>query len=105
MKITGKFSDDVYALKKALRSDDVKFKEIKVGRKKGCIIFAADLADKTAIGELVLRPLEKLRGKITEKTLLKTLFSPETETAGRYTDKIIAKSRIIRAAVALYDEL
>lgn len=81
MKISSDFGKNVRALKSALMSDDVKYKEIKAGPKKGCLVFAADVADKAAIGELVLRPLANLKGRVNEKNLLKAFFSPETETS------------------------
>lgn len=101
MKITDNYSENKRALQKALNSDDVKFKEIKVGNKKGCIIFAADVSDKTAIGELILRPLESFKGRASEKNLLKTFFSPETETADTVID---AANKIVSGCSALIVE-
>ena len=56
MNFTESLENNVAALKKALDSDDVKYKEIKIGEKQGCIIFVADLTDKSAVGELIIRP-------------------------------------------------
>lgn len=80
MKISADIEKNVRALKKTLNSDDVKFNDIKVGDKKACLIFATDLTDKAAIGELIMRPAAKLKGEVTEKVLSETFFSPETET-------------------------
>ena len=68
-------------LKSVLSSDDVKFTEIKVGDKNAVIIFVADLTDKSAIGELVMRPALSLKRKTTKKNLDDAFLSPETETA------------------------
>ena len=81
MKISSSLNKNVLALKKILDSDDVKFKEIKIGDKKGCLIFSADMTDKAALGELVMRPAASVKGDADEKTLFETFLSPETETA------------------------
>lgn len=81
MKISINLNKNVRALKTALDSDDVKFKEIKIGDKNGCLIFSADMTDKAALGELVLRPAANFQGIASEKTLSETFLSPETETS------------------------
>ena len=79
MNFTESLFKNVAALKKTLNSDDVKYKEIKIGEKKGCIIFVADLTDKAAVGELIIRPAARLSGTPDETTLSETFLSPETE--------------------------
>ena len=79
MNFTESLENNVAALKKALDSDDVKYKEIKIGEKQGCIIFVADLTDKSAVGELIIRPAANFSGVPDETTLSETFLSPETE--------------------------
>ena len=79
MKLTENLEQNVASLKKALCSDDVKYKKIKVGDKNGYIIFVSDLTDKTAVGELVIRPAAKINCVPNEKVLSETFLSPETE--------------------------
>ena len=86
MKISVNLQKNVRALKTALSSDDVKFKEIKVGDKKGVLVFSTDLTDKAALGSLVMRPAANLKGEVNEKTLSETFFSPETETSTDITE-------------------
>ncbi|MBQ9485261.1 MAG: spore germination protein, partial [Clostridia bacterium] len=98
MKISLDLQKNLRALKKALQADDVKFREIKVGSEKGCLIFVADICDKAAIGELIMRPAAALKGKITEKTLQNAFLSPETETAETIKD---AAEKIVGGNCAL----
>ena len=77
---TANLEKNVKALKNALDSDDVKFNEIKVGARRGYLVFAADVVDKSAIGELIMRPAANLKGRVTENALSKVFFSPEAET-------------------------
>ncbi|MBO4251952.1 MAG: spore germination protein [Clostridia bacterium] len=86
MKISCDLQKNVAAIKKILDTDDVKYKEIKAGSNKGCLIFASDIADKEALGSLILRPLSALKGKTDEKTLYKILLSPETDFAVNIED-------------------
>ena len=81
MKSSASLKKNTENLKKLLNSDDVKFKEIKIGKSAGIIVFAADLTDKSAIGELILRPALKIRSKPTKRALDNILLSPETERA------------------------
>ena len=80
MKLTGKLSIDVEKVKQKLKSEDIVFLDIKAGNSNGVIIFAKDLVDKTAIGDLILRPLSKVKGKITKKTITENFLSPELKT-------------------------
>lgn len=98
MKISSSLNKNVLALKKILDSDDVKFKEIKIGDKKGCLIFSADMTDKAALGELVMRPAASVKGDADEKNLFKTFLSPETETA---TEVFETAQKIVGGSSAL----
>ena len=86
MKISDNLQKNVRVLKTALGSDDVIFREITVGEEKGCLIFSADMTDKAALGELVIRPAAAFKGKADEKTLCETFLSPETQTAATIGD-------------------
>lgn len=81
MKIFKDLQKNIDAIKKFTDSDDVKFKNIKVGSKKGALIFASDLSDKAALGELIIRPAKFVKGNPTKKSLSELFLSPETETA------------------------
>lgn len=98
MKISVNLNKNVLALKKTLDSDDVKFKDIKIADKKGCLIFSADMTDKAALGELVMRPAARVKGDADEKTLFETFLSPETETA---TDLFTVAQKIVGGSSAL----
>ena len=79
MKLYKMLGKNIEKIKKCISSDDVIFHELTVKNKKACLVFAGDIVDKNAIGELVLRPLENTKGKLTEKTLLSTFYSPEKQ--------------------------
>ena len=79
MNFTERLKDNVAAIKKRLNSDDIQYKEIKIGEKKGCIVFAADLTDKSAVGELIIRPAADFCGTPNGDNIAEYFFSPETE--------------------------
>ena len=79
MKLYKTLEKNVEKVKKCISSDDVIFHNLTIKNKKACLIFAGDIVDKTAIGELVLRPLENIKGKFTEKNLLSAFYSPEKQ--------------------------
>ncbi len=64
-------------LKKQLASDDIFFLELTIKNKNGCLIFAGDIVDKNALGELILKPLENVKGKLSPKSIEKVFLSPE----------------------------
>ncbi len=101
MKISDNLQKNIAALKKMLESDDVKFKEVKAGNKKGCLVFASDVADKEALGTLIIRPLAALKGNISEKTLSKTILSPETATSSDINE---TAQKIVSGESALFVE-
>ena len=101
MKISDNLQKNIAALKKMLESDDVKFKEVKAGNKKGCLVFASDVADKEALGTLIIRPLAALKGNISEKMLSKTILSPETATSSDINE---TAQKIVSGESALFVE-
>ena len=98
MKFTPNLEKNVRTLKNALDSDDVKIKEVKVGARHGRLFFSADVVDKSAIGELIMRPAARLKGRVTEKSLTAAFFSPETENTEEVKD---AAEKIVGGYCAL----
>lgn len=101
MKVSESLQKNIAALKKTFNSDDVKYKDVKAGGKKGCLVFVADIVDKEALGALILRPLAAFKGNPNENTLLKTVFSPETESASDIKE---AAQKIVSGETALFIE-
>lgn len=64
-------------LRKNLPSEDIEFLSVDVGDTKGLLVFARDLIDKELLGDLVLRPVSKIKGAPTKDILNETLLSPE----------------------------
>ena len=58
-------------------SDDVATLHLTIGNSTGALIFAKDIVDQSAIGELVLKPLREFNGTPTLKTLDDIFLSPE----------------------------
>ena len=56
---------------KALSSDDVIIKNLKIGKKDACLIFISDVVDKGQISEFILKPLKDV--KTTPKTEAKSV--------------------------------
>ena len=101
MKIYSSLSDNVRHLKKILSSEDITFLSLKVAGRDGVLIFVNDIVNKDSIGELVLRPISSLKGKITEKKLFDTFLSPEKEKL--LTDENLVESVLLGNAVLLVD--
>lgn len=80
MKLSENLQDNLKYLKESLQSDDVMFLDIKVGDKDGALVFLKDVADKEALGELILRPLSKVSGDIDETTAENIFLSPEKKS-------------------------
>lgn len=79
MKLSTSLKDNVQKLKKQLTSQDIAFLDVKLGKTDGALIFAKDMVDKQAIGELILKPLSKISKKITKKSFTELFLSPEME--------------------------
>ncbi len=67
-------------VKKRLSSDDIIYHELMIKKVKSYLIFAGDIVDKNAIGELIIHPIENIKGKLTEKALSSCFYSPEKKT-------------------------
>lgn len=79
MNIYAKLVDNVSYLKKNLPSDDVNFISFNIKRRKCALIFSKSMADKTAVGELILKPLEYFQKRITCDNLFNSLIFPDKE--------------------------
>lgn len=88
MELSNKVENTVNLIKKRLSSDDIIYHEIEIKNRKGYLLFAGDIVDKNAIGELIIRPIENIKGRISEKTLLSAFYCPEKQTVTT-TDEII----------------
>lgn len=76
MKISSSLNKNIDVLKQKLKSDDIEFMSLSIVNRKALIIFLKDTTDKNALGDLVLRPMEKLNN-ITEKDLDDCFLTPE----------------------------
>ncbi len=75
-----KYSEKIKKIKDKLSSSDVSFIDLKAGKSKAVLIFVNNLVDKEAIGNLIVKPLSGIKGKVTEKVLFDTFLSPEKQT-------------------------
>ena len=77
MNLTDSLQKNIKTLKAALKSDDVSFINVKVGKTNGTVIFVNDLVDKVALGKLVIAPLSDFNGEVTEQSLSDLLLCPD----------------------------
>ncbi len=103
MKITGNLKKDVTKLKQQLKSEDIVFLSVTAGKTPAVIIFVKDLVDKANIGDLILRPLSKVKGKIDEDNVTDYFLSPERKKVSEYRQ--ITEEVVMAKAVFLCDGL
>lgn len=101
MKLLGKVKIDQEKIKKELTSQDIEFLNVSVNKKQGVLIFAKEIVDLEAIGELVLKPLVKVEKDLDEKEFFKLFYSPEKKQVFSVTDVI--NEVVIGNAVILLD--
>ncbi len=77
MKLSKNLDENFSLLKKALVSDDITFLDLEIAKSKGVLVFINDLVNKDTLGELVLRPANSFKGKLSEKTFFSAFLSPE----------------------------
>lgn len=77
MKLDGKLTSITSKLKKILASEDINFLPLKIGKSDAILIFANDLINKDAVGELILRPASSFTETADENSLFNLFFSPE----------------------------
>ena len=84
MNLFSSLQKNTEKIKEFLTSSDVAFTSVEVGKAKGLLIFIKDVVDKNTIGDLVLRPAEKFKGKPTKSNLLTIFLSPELKTVSDF---------------------
>ncbi len=77
MNISKSLTANVKHLKTVLKSEDITFLDINVGKNKATLIFANDLVNKDALGELILRPATNFVGALDENAFFDLFLSPE----------------------------
>ncbi len=77
MKLCKNLNDNLTELKKTLISEDIEFLDLKIAKKKANLIFIKDIADKLAIGELILKPIKDIKILPKQEDFLNCFFSPE----------------------------
>ncbi len=88
MNLYPEIEKNLKKVKKCLMSDDIIFLDLTLKKKKACLIFAGDIVDKNAIGELIIRPIENIEEDINEKTLLSSFYSPEKKVINQADDLV-----------------
>ena len=79
MKLYKEVSKNLEKIKSQLASDDIIYHDLTIKNSKAYLIFAGDIVDKNAIGELIIRPIENIKGRLTEKTIISSFYSPEKQ--------------------------
>ncbi len=97
MKLSCSLDKNISIIKEMLNSDDIAYLNVNVNGHKGTLIFVKDLSDKTAIGELILKPLSLFTGKIDKITLSELFLSPEKDEYSTITDVVneIALGKVV----------
>ena len=88
MNLFSSLQKNTEKIKSLLTSSDVAFTSVEVGKAKGLLIFIKDIVDKNTIGDLVLRPAEKFKGKPTKSNLLTIFLSPELKTVSDFATAV-----------------
>ena len=65
MKLFSSLEKNLEKIEKIMRSDDLSVLRLEIGSTAAALIFAKDIVEKEAIGELILRPAEGLSGEFT----------------------------------------
>ena len=92
MKISYSLKNSTLKIKSLIKSDDVEFMDFFIGKTRAVLIFLKDMVDKTALGELVLRPLAQLSSEISKDTITATTLYPEKEfiyTIHQIVDEVV----------------
>ncbi|MDY6367507.1 MAG: spore germination protein [Clostridia bacterium] len=80
MKVFSELEKNIKIVKKRAASDDVEFVDVLMGKTKGVLIYVKDLVNKDKIGDLIIRPLYKLKGTPDKKTIEDCLLCPEKDS-------------------------
>ena len=79
MKITQSLQKNKQALSQLQNSDDIVFLDLNIGKSTALLIFAKEIVDKDALGQLVLRPALSLEGQVDKDTLWDCFLNPEKQ--------------------------
>lgn len=79
MKVSKNLQKNIDEVQKLLNSDDIEMINLSVKNKKACLFFAREIVDKTAIGELILKPLSSYKKKMDVKSILSIFLCPEKD--------------------------
>ena len=74
MNFTKNLKENLENLKAILKSDDINFLSLKVANKESYLIFAKELSDKDALGQLVIKPLKELDEKADEEDIFNVFY-------------------------------
>ena len=101
MKLFSSLEKNLEKIEKIMRSDDLSVLRLEIGSTAAALIFAKDIVDKEAIGELILRPAAGFSGEFTEKDSVKVFLSPEKKTVETFED--LTSSVVTGEAVLVAD--
>ena len=103
MQLVKDLDTNIASLKKTLSSDDVTFLDLKISKARASLVFVNDLIDKNYVGELVLKPAATFKGKLNEKNLFNSFFSPEKKMVTSKQD--LLTDLLLGNAILLVDGL
>ena len=86
MKISENIKENLEHIRREIKSDDIATLDIKIGDKDATLVFAKDIVDKNAIGELILRPASYYNGQVTKEKLDSLFLSPEKRELNLWQD-------------------
>ena len=86
MKLEQNLDKNLEFFKSKLKSDDVTFLNLNVGSSKAFLIFVNDIVNKEELGHLILRPIARYQGQVTEKKLFDLFLSPEKTKINQFED-------------------
>ena len=86
MELLSSLTENIKSLKNYLNSQDILFTQISVGKNEGVVVFAKDIVDKTAIGELIIKPCAHFNDILSKENLSKTFLHPEKTTLNKICD-------------------
>lgn len=101
MKLCKDLNVNLKNIKKTLLSDDIEFLSVKICDKQSCLIFIKDIADKLAIGELILKPISTISKLPKEQDFLNCFFAPEKSILK--SDEDIFKELVKGSSILLVD--
>lgn len=77
MKLKSSLKENLQTIQKILSSDDISTLELKINDVDATLVFAKDLVDKEAIGDLILRPASKFDQEVTFESVNNLFLCPE----------------------------